>query len=221
MGHMVEPTPRLLEYLATIGARESAEQLRCRKETARRPDAMMQIAPEQGAFLALLVRMLGARRIIEVGSFTGYSALAMAIALPTGGRIVALDVNAEFTSIAKGYWKKAGVAGKIDLRLGPAVESLRKMIKAKASGKEDPFDLVFIDADKAGYDAYYEAALKLLKKGGVIALDNMLWSGEVADPKVKGSGAVLRALNAKIHADKRVEMALTSIGDGLMLVRKK
>lgn len=217
MGHMVEPTPRLLEYLATIGARESREQLRCRKDTAARDDAAMQIAPEQAGFLALLVRMLGAKRIIEVGSFTGYSALAMALALPRGGRIVALDVSAEFTDIAKGYWKKAGVAGKIDLRLGPARDSLQKMIKAK----EGPFDLVFIDADKPGYDGYYEAALKLLKKGGVIALDNMLWSGEVADPRVKGSGALLRALNAKIHADKRVEMALTSIGDGLMLVRKR
>ena len=217
MGHMVEPSPRLLDYLAKKGGRESPELARCRKQTARRPDAMMQIAPEQGAFLALLVRMTGAKRIIEVGSFTGYSALAMAEALPKGGRIVALDVSKEFTAIAKGYWKAAGVEKKIDLRIGPAQASLEKMIKAK----EGPFDLVFIDADKEGYDGYYEAALKLLKKGGVVALDNMLWSGAVANPKAKGRAALLRALNAKIQSDARVDMALASIGDGLMIAKKR
>ena len=217
MGHMIEPTPRVVEYLAKIGGRESAEQTRCRKETAKRADAVMQIAPEQGAFLGLLVRMLGARRCIEIGSFTGYSALSMALALPAGGKIVALDVNREFTDIAKGYWQKAGVAKKIELRLGPAQASLDKMVKAK----EGPFDLVFIDADKPGYDGYYESALKLLRPGGVIALDNMLYSGEVAAAKPKGNAAPLAALNAKIHADKRVDMALASIGDGLMLVRKR
>jgi predicted O-methyltransferase YrrM len=217
MGHMVEPTPELLAYLAKIGARESRELRRCREETARRDDAVMQIAPEQGAFLALLVRMTEARRIIEVGSFTGYSALAMALALPEDGQILALDVSREFIDIAKGYWKKAGVAEKIELRLGPAQPALEKMI----AGREGPFDLVFIDADKPGYDGYYEAALKLLRQGGVIALDNMLYSGQVADPKAKGNAAPLRALNAKIQDDKRVDMALTSIGDGLMLVRKR
>jgi caffeoyl-CoA O-methyltransferase len=161
--------------------------------------------------------MLGARHVIEVGSFTGYSALAMALALPKDGRIVALDVSKEFTGIAKRHWKAGGVSNKIDLRLGPAQASLDTMI-AKGEG---PFDLVFIDADKSGYDGYYESALTLLKSGGIVALDNMLWSGEVADPKVKGSGAKLRALNAKIHADKRVDMALATIGDGLMLARKR
>jgi predicted O-methyltransferase YrrM len=207
----------LAAYVAKVGTREPDILARLREETAALPQHGMQIAPEQGAFLALLVRMLGARRIIEVGSFTGYSALAMAEALPKGGRLVALDVSAEYTDIAKGYWKKAGLAAKIDLRLGPAQASLRKMIKAK----EVPFDLAFIDADKHGYDAYYEAALKLLKKGGVIALDNMLYSGQVAEPAPQGNAAPLAALNAKIHADSRVEMALTFIGDGLMLVRKK
>ena len=217
MGHMVEPTPRVLDYLARLGARETPEQQSCRTETAKRDDAVMQIAPEQGAFLALLVRMTGARACIEVGSFTGYSALAMALALPEDGRIVALDVSQEFTDIAKGYWKRAGVDGKIDLRLAPAQASLEKMIAAG----EGPFDLVFIDADKPGYDGYYEAALKLLRPGGVIALDNMLYSGEVAAPQPKGNAAPLAALNAKIHADARVDMALASIGDGLMLVRKR
>ena len=217
MGHMVEPSPRLFAYLAKIGGRESAAQRKCRVQTQKRADAAMQIAPEQGAFLGMLVKMSGARRIIEVGSFTGYSALAMALALPKDGRIVALDVSREFTDIAKRHWKAGGVSKKIELRLGPAQASLDRMMVRR----EGPFDLVFIDADKTGYDGYYEAALKLLRPGGIIALDNMLWSGAVADPKVKGSGAALRKLNAKIHADKRVDMALATVGDGLMLVRKK
>ena len=217
MGHMVEPSPRVLEYLAKFGGRETAAQQACRDETQKRNDANMQIAPEQAAFLGLLVKMLEARRIIEIGSFTGYSAMAMALAMPRDGRIVALDVSKDFTDIAKRHWKKAGVASKIDLLLGPALESLGRMIAAG----EGPFDLVFIDADKLGYDGYYEAALALLRPGGVIALDNMLYSGEVATPKPKGSAAALNKLNAKIHADKRVDMALASIGDGLMLVRKR
>jgi predicted O-methyltransferase YrrM len=214
---MVEPTRQILDYLARLGGRETREQLRCREETAKRDDSVMQIAPEQAAFLALLARITDARRIIEVGSFTGYSALAMALALPEDGRLVALDVSKEFTDIAKGYWNRAGVGGKIELRLGPALVSLEKMI-AEGQG---PFDLVFIDADKTGYDAYYEAALKLLRPGGVIALDNMLYSGEVAAKKQGASARALAALNAKIHADARVDMALASIGDGLMLVRKR
>ena len=217
MGHMVEPTPQLLEYLAKFGARESQEQERCRTETQSRADAQMQIAPEQGAFLGLLIRMIGARRCIEVGSFTGYSALSMALSLPEDGSIVALDVSKDFTDIAQGYWKRAGVSGKIELRLGPAQAALEKMIAAG----DGPFDLVFIDADKPGYDGYYEAALKLLRPGGVIALDNMLYSGEVADARPSGNAAALALLNAKIHADSRVDMALTSIGDGLMLARKR
>jgi predicted O-methyltransferase YrrM len=217
MGHMAEPTPRVLEYLARIGSRETPVQALCREQTQSRDDAVMQIAPEQGAFLALLVQMTGARAVIEVGSFTGYSALAMAQALPADGRILALDVSREFTDIARGYWEKAGMEAKIELRLGPAQASLDKMIAAD----EGPFDIVFIDADKTGYDGYYEAALKLIRPGGVIALDNMLYSGQVADPKAKGNAAALAALNAKIHDDSRVDMALTSIGDGLMLVRKR
>ena len=177
----------------------------------------MQIAPEQGAFLGLLARITNARLCIEVGSFTGYSALAMALALPEDGRVVALDVSKEFTDIARGYWQRAGVSGKIELRLGPALTALEKMI----AQREGPFDLAFIDADKPGYDGYYEAALKLLRPGGVIALDNMLYSGEVADANPSGNAAALAKLNAKIHADSRVDMALASIGDGLMLARKR
>jgi caffeoyl-CoA O-methyltransferase len=214
---MVEPTAQVLAYLAHTGARETQEQQRCRTQTQHRADAEMQIAPEQGAFLGLLIRMIGARRCIEVGSFTGYSALSMALALPEDGRIVALDVSKDFTDIAQGYWQRAGVSGKIELRLGPAQAALEKMVAAG----EGPFDLVFIDADKPGYDGYYEAALKLLQPGGVIALDNMLYSGAVADAKPSGNAAALAALNTKIHGDLRVDMALTSIGDGLMLARKR
>jgi predicted O-methyltransferase YrrM len=214
---MVEPTQRVLDYLASTGGRETPVQRKCREQTQARDDAVMQIAPEQAAFLGLLVKILDARRIIEIGSFTGYSALAMALALPDEGRIVALDVSKEFTSLAQAYWREAGVAGKIELRLGPARASLEAMI---ATG-EGPFDLVFIDADKPGYDGYYEAALKLLRPGGMIAMDNMLYSGEVADPRPKGNAAALAALNTKIHADSRVDMALASIGDGLMLARKR
>jgi len=217
MGHMVNPSPRLLAYLAKLGGRETAAQQACRVETQKRDNAVMQIAPEQAAFLGLMVKMTGARRVVEIGSFTGYSAMAMALALPKDGRIVALDVSREFTDIAKRHWKAGGVSGKIELRLGPAQASLDRMI----AGRESPFDLVFIDADKPGYDGYYESALTLLKPGGVIALDNMLYSGEVAAAKPKGNAAALAALNAKIHADKRVDMALATIGDGLMLVRKK
>jgi predicted O-methyltransferase YrrM len=217
MGHMVQPSQQVVEYLAKFGVRETSVQRQCRIETQARSDSEMQIAPEQGAFLALLVQMIGATSCIEVGSFTGYSALAMALALPPQGRIVALDVSKDFTDIARGYWKQADVDGKIDLRLGPAQVSLEKMLAAG----EGPFDLAFIDADKPGYDGYYEATLKLLRPGGVIALDNMLYSGHVADPKPSGNAAPLAALNAKIHADSRVDMALASIGDGLMLVRKR
>ena len=218
MGRMVEPTPQVVDYLARIGGREVAAQTRCRKETARRADAEMQVTPEQGAALAMLVNLSGARSCIEIGVFTGYSALAVALALPADGRIVALDVSAEFTSLAKGYWEEAGVAGKIDLRIGPAAHSLDDMIAAG----EGPFDFAFIDADKPGYDAYYERALKLVRKGGLIVLDNMLWQGQVADPEDQSvASAALRALNEKIFQDERVDMALTTIGDGMTLCIKK
>jgi predicted O-methyltransferase YrrM len=178
----------------------------------------MQIAPEQGAFLALLAKILGARQALEIGTFTGYSALSVALALPENGRLVALDVSREYTDRARGYWEEAGMVRRIELRLGPAMESLDRMIDAH----EGPFDMAFIDADKSNYDGYYERALKLLRPGGVVALDNMLWSGAVADSSINDADtSALRALNAKIQADERVDMALATVADGVMLARKR
>jgi caffeoyl-CoA O-methyltransferase len=219
MGRMVSPTPQVVEYLARIGGRETPVQTRCRQETETRIDGHMQVTAEQAASLQILVKLTGAIRCLEVGVFTGYSALAVALALPPEGRIVALDISREFTDLAKPYWKEAGVDGKIDLRIGPAAHSMDGMIAAG----EGPFDFAFIDADKPGYDAYYERALKLVKPGGLIVLDNMLLSGKVADPQdMDVSAAALRALNEKILNDARVtDMALTTIGDGMTLCIKK
>jgi caffeoyl-CoA O-methyltransferase len=208
----------LRDYVERTGAREHPALRRCREETAKLPNATMQIAPEQGGFLALLAKLVGARRTFEVGTFTGYSALSVALALPEGGQVVALDVSKEYTDRAREYWKEAGMDGRIDLRLGPGLDSLDRML---ADG-EGPFDMAFIDADKTNYDSYYERALRLLRPGGVIALDNMLWSGLVADLSVDDpSTGALRALNAKIREDERVDMALTTIADGVMLARKR
>jgi predicted O-methyltransferase YrrM len=218
MGRFVRATDALMEYLSKVGAREVPAQIHCREETQKMPMAMMQIAPEQGAFLALLAKLTNAKKYVEVGTFTGYSALSVALAMPADGKVIALDVSKEFTDRARGYWKEAGVAGKIDLRLGPGLEALDKMIQ---SG-EGPIDLAFIDADKSNYDGYYERMLKLLRPGGLIALDNMLWSGAVADPAITDPDtSALRALNLKIHADNRVDMALATVGDGVMLARKR
>ena len=218
MGRFVKATDALMAYLTKTGARETAAQFKCREETAKMPNAMMQIAPEQGAFLQVLVKLTNAKRYVEIGTFTGYSALSVALAMPADGKIVCLDVSKEFTDKARGYWKDAGVDGKIDLRLGPGLDALDKMI---ANG-EGPIDLAFIDADKPNYDGYYERVLKLLRPGGCVALDNMLWSGAVADPKVTDADtSALRALNAKIQADSRVDMALATVGDGVMLAVKR
>lgn len=218
MGRFVKATDTLMDYLSVVGARETPAQTRCRQETQKMPMAMMQIAPEQGAFMALLAKLTAARRYVEIGTFTGYSALSVAQAMPPDGKVIALDVSKEFTDRARGYWKEAGVENKIDLRLGPGLEALDKMIAAE----EGPIDLAFIDADKSNYDGYYERVLKLLRPGGLIALDNMLWSGAVADPKIADADtSALRALNAKIHDDPRVDMALATIGDGVMLARKR
>jgi caffeoyl-CoA O-methyltransferase len=178
----------------------------------------MQIGEDQGALMGLLARLSGATRYLEIGVFTGYSTLAMALALPENAAIVALDISREFTDVARGYWNEAGVSRKIDLRIGPALESLDKMV-AKGEG---PFDMAFIDADKANYDKYYERVLQLLRPGGLIALDNMLWSGKVATDSDQSPDTVaLRALNAKIHGDDRVDIALVTVADGIMLARKK
>lgn len=218
MGRFVTASDALMEYLSRVGARETPAQTHCREETQKLPMAMMQIAPEQGAFLALLAKLAQARRYVEIGTFTGYSALSVALAMPDDGKVIALDVSKEFTDRARGYWKEAGVEDKIDLRLGPGLEALDKMIQSA----EGPFDLAFIDADKSNYDGYYERVLKLLRVGGLVALDNMLWSGAVANPKITDPDtSALRALNAKIHADPRVDMALATVGDGVMLARKR
>jgi caffeoyl-CoA O-methyltransferase len=218
MGRFVKATDALMEYLSRVGAREVAAQVLCREETQKLPMGMMQIAPEQGAFLALLAKLTDAKRYVEIVTFTGYSALSVALAMPADGKVVALDVSKEFTDHARGYWKEAGIDGKIDLRLGPGLDALDKMLQ---SG-EGPFDLAFVDADKTNYDGYYERVLKLLRSGGLVALDNMLWSGSVADPKISDADtSALRALNAKIHADPRVDMALATVGDGVMLARKR
>jgi len=218
MGRFVKATEGLMAYLSHEGAREHPAQKRCREETQAMPMAMMQIAPEQGAFLALVVKLMEAARCLEIGTFTGYSSLSVALALPPNGRLIALDVSKEFTDKARGYWRQAGVEKKIDLRLGPGNETLDRMIAAH----EGPFDFAFIDADKPNYDNYYERVLKLMRAGGLIAFDNMLWGGSVADPAATDEQTTaIRALNRKIRDDDRVDMALATIGDGVMLARKR
>jgi predicted O-methyltransferase YrrM len=209
---------RIEDYVAAH-VRESEAAQRLRAETAKLPQAGMQIGADQAAFLALLVRSSGAKRCIEIGTFTGYSALAIAAALPKDGRLVCCDISEEWTSIARRHWSAAGVSGRIDLRIAPALDTLKNLL---ARGEAGNFDFAFIDADKSGYDAYYEGCLKLLKPGGVIALDNMLWSGRVADPDHHDTDTdAIRTLNAKIRADSRVDAVLLTIGDGVTLARKK
>jgi predicted O-methyltransferase YrrM len=218
MGTFIQATDALVRYLGEVGARTTAAQVRCREETQHLPAAIMQISPEEGATLQILARLIGAKRYLEIGVFTGYSALAVALALPADGKVVGLDVSKKYTDMARGYWKEAGVDTKIDLRLGPALVECDRMI---ANG-EPLFDFVFIDADKTSYDAYYERALRLVRQGGLIAIDNALFFGRVADPGVMdGDTVAVRALNAKIHADRRVDMALASVGDGVMLAIRR
>jgi predicted O-methyltransferase YrrM len=192
---------------------------RLRRETSALPLAIMQIGADQGAFLALLVRAIGARRAIEIGTFTGYSALMIASALPADGLLICCDVNDEWTGIARRYWNEAGLSSRIDLRLAPALDTLAVLLRNNGAGT---FDFAFIDADKVTYPAYYEACLALLRSGGVVALDNMLRDGAVADSNVHDEQTdVLRALNAKIREDVRVDACLLSVGDGVMLARKR
>ncbi len=179
----------------------------------------MQIAPEQGQFMALLIQLIGATKTLEIGVFTGYSSLCVALALPPTGKIVACDVSEEYTAIARRYWQKAGVTDKIDLRLAPALETLDQLL---ASGQAETFDFAFIDADKENYDHYYERSLQLVRPGGLIAIDNVLWFGQVADPQVQDNNTLaLRALNDKLHHDERVTLSLVPIGDGLTLALKR
>jgi len=208
---------RLHAYLLEVGVREHEVLRRLRDETAALPMSSMQIAPEEGAFLALLVRILNARKILEVGTFTGYSSTAMALALPPDGRIICCDLSKEWTDIARRAWTDAGVADRIELHLGPALETLERLLAAGEAGR---FDLAFIDADKANYGGYYEAAVRLVRQGGVIAIDNVLWSGRVADPEVTDDDTnAIRALNDAIAADERVDVSMIPLADGLTLAR--
>lgn len=215
----IEMTDALYTYLLENSLRESDLQRRLREETAGLPGAGMQIAPEQGQFMALLAELIGARHCLEIGTFTGYSALAVALALPPDGRLIACDVNEKTTAVARRYWHEAGVAGKIDLRLAPALETLDALLAEGAAGR---FDFAFIDADKTNYDAYYESCLTLLREGGLIAVDNVLWGGAVTNPAPGDSDTkAIRALNAKIASDQRVSCSMLPLGDGLTLARKR
>lgn len=215
----IDLTDSLYDYLLSVSLRETDLQRRLREETAALPMARMQISPEQGQFMALLARLTDARRCLEVGVFTGYSSLAVALALPDDGRIVACDVSEEWTAIARRYWAEAGVAGRIDLRLAPALDTLDALVAAGGAGT---YDLAFIDADKTAYLDYYERALLLLRPGGLLMTDNTLWSGRVADPEVGDADTVaLRHYNEHLHRDARVDLSLVPIGDGLTLARKR
>jgi caffeoyl-CoA O-methyltransferase len=212
-------TDRLYEYLLHVSLREPPILAELRAETAKLPGAGMQIGPEQGQFMALLVELIGARRTLEVGTFTGYSALAVALALPPEGRVTACDVSEEYTRVARRYWAKAAVEHKIELKLGPALDTLGGLLAAGATGS---FDFAFIDADKNNYDGYYEQALQLLRPGGLIAIDNVLWGGDVVNPEKRDPDTTaIRALNKKLKADERVSISLLPIGDGLTLARKR
>jgi predicted O-methyltransferase YrrM len=215
----IELTQTLDDYILGVSLRETDVQRRLREETARLPMAGMQIAPDQGQLMALLARLVGARRCLEIGTFTGYSALAVALALPADGRIIACDVNPETTAVARRYWREAGVADKIELKLAPALATLDALL---AERQEERFDFAFIDADKENYDGYYERLLRLLRPGGLIVIDNVLWSGAVADRRAKDpETTALRALNQKLHQDERVDLALLPLADGITLARKR
>jgi len=212
-------TDALYQYLLDTSLREPSVLRALREETLRMTQRSMQIAPEQGQFMALVARLIGARRCIEVGVFTGYSALVTALALPDDGCIVACDVSEEWTAVARRYWRQAGVGHKIDLRLAPALETLDAML---AAGERGRYDLSFIDADKTGYLAYYERCLELLRPGGLIMVDNTLWSGRVAELEAGDEDTqALRHFNECLHRDERIDLSLVPIGDGLTLARKR
>ena len=212
-------TETTYQYLLSVSSRESSVLERSRQETAALPNASMQISPDQGQFMGLLVRLMGAKKTLEVGVFTGYSSLSVALALPDKGKIVACDVSEEWTVIARRYWKEAGVEQKISLRIAPAIQTLDSLL---AEGQAGTFDFAFIDADKSNYDGYYERILKLLRSGGLVAIDNVLWSGRVADPAHQEEDTIaIRALNAKLHRDQRIHLSMVPIADGLTLALKR
>ena len=222
MLNFVRPTPindKLYEYALSVGLREPDAFRELREETSKISDGEMQIAPEQGPLLAMLVQLLGAKNCLEIGTFTGYSSLWVASALPPDGNLICCDVSEEYTDLARKYWDATGLAVKIDLRLGPALATLERLLTGGWLGL---FDFAFIDADKSNYDAYYESSLKLLRRGGLIAIDNTLWDGKVADAKVNDPDTVaIRELNAKLHGDNRVSLCFLPFADGLTLALKR
>jgi predicted O-methyltransferase YrrM len=211
-------SPQLYNYFQSISLREPELLAQLRQETANHPLAIMQIAPEQGQFLAFLVKLIGAKKTLEVGVFTGYSSLVVALALPADGQVIACDVSEEYTKIAQAYWEKAGVSHKIKLYLAPALETLESLL---AQGQANTFDLAFIDADKSNYEAYYEQALQLVRVGGIIAIDNVFWGGKVADSEIQDNRTqAIRRLNEKLHQDSRIFLSVVPIADGLTLAMK-
>jgi caffeoyl-CoA O-methyltransferase len=212
-------TPELAEYVRSVSLREPDLLRRLREETAARRDASMQVSPEQGQFLGMLVRLMGVRKAIEVGVFTGLSSLHVALAMPPEGRLIACDVNTESTAIARRYWQEAGVADKIDLRIAPAIDTLDALLRAGGEGR---YDFGFVDADKESYGRYYERVLKLLRPGGLAVFDNVLWDGKVIDDSVRDADTLaIREFNARLHLDDRVWLSLVTIGDGLTLASKR
>ena len=220
MTSFVRPTPmtdRLYDYVLSVSVREPAAFRELREETGRLPEGEWQIAPEQGPFLAVLVQLMGAKTCLEVGTFTGYSAAWIASVLPPGGKVVCCEINETFAAVARKHWANAGVGDRIELKMGPALATLDAM-----ADRAGTFDYAFIDADKANYDAYFERCLKLVRVGGLIAIDNTLWDGKVADPSVTDADTVgIRDLNAKLFADERVSLSFLPFADGLTLCVKR
>jgi caffeoyl-CoA O-methyltransferase len=210
-------TPELRDYLLRVGVREPQLLARLREETAAMPRAGMQICPEQGAFMTVLARLLGVRRALEIGTFTGYSSLALLAGMPGDGAITTLDVDPDFTAVARRYWQEAGVADRVELVLAPAIETLDRLVAEART-----YDLAFVDADKENMPGYYERCLALLRPGGVVLIDNVLWDGRVADPaNEEASTVAIRALNEAIAIDDRVDVVMIPVGDGLTLARKR
>ena len=215
----INVTAEIYRYILDVSLREPLILAELRRRTADHPRMTMQISPEQGQLMALLVRLSGARRCLEIGVFTGYSSLAVALALPDDGRVVACDVSEEYTRMARDFWSRAGVEDKIQLHLAPALETLDDLL---VQGQAGAFDFAFIDADKGNYLAYYERSLELLRPGGLIAVDNTLWSGRLVAPAADDADSIaLDAFNRQLHGDERVDLSLVPIGDGLTLVRKR
>lgn len=214
----LELNDKLYKYLLDNSLREHPAQTALREATRTHPHGGMQISPEQGQFMAMLVRLIGARRTIEIGVFTGYSALSVALALPDDGHLLACDISDQYTRVGRPFWESAGVTHKIELRLAPALQTLDAELAAGDAGR---YDFAFIDADKTAYDGYYERCLQLLRPGGLIAIDNVLWSGSVAGDRSDPDTNALRALNRKLHRDERIDLSMLPIGDGLTLARKR